>query len=34
MYVPPFWCGFIVGALVATVLISVWALYVVRKDKK
>lgn len=34
MYIPEFWCGFITGAVVATVLIFVWALYVGRKDKK
>lgn len=34
MYIPPFWCGFIVGALAATIIIVSWALTSQRKDEK
>lgn len=33
MYIPEFWCGFIAGAALATILIIAWACYSYRKDK-
>lgn len=34
MYIPPFVCGFIVGAVVATIAIIVLALGYERKEKE
>ncbi len=33
MYIPPFWCGFVAGAILATVLIIAFAVYC-GKEKK
>lgn len=34
MYIPEFWCGFIAGAAIATVLIVAFAIYISRKEEK
>lgn len=31
MYIPQFWCGFILGALAAMILIAVWAVWYGRR---
>lgn len=33
MYIPEFWCGFIVGAIVTIVGITAWAIWYNRRHK-
>lgn len=33
MYIPEFWCGFIVGVIVTIVVITVWAIWYDRRNK-
>lgn len=31
MYIPPFWCGVIIGAVVTAILFIAWAVYCAKK---
>lgn len=34
MYISPFWGGFVIGFVAAMVLITAWALWYGKRDKK